>query len=80
MPEQKASLHVGDGCSSTERDAAPVCLSCGQDTHYIRTIPNQGVLPETLVFQCPHCHSVWVLQPIGVRRRASLADKGLSKD
>src|SRR5271163_1850007 len=54
----------------SENDAAPVCLSCGQNRGLIRTISNLGILPEILVFQCPNCHCVRAVQPTGVRRSA----------
>jgi hypothetical protein len=54
----------------SENDAAPVCLSCGQNTRLIRTISNLGILPELLVFQCPNCHCVRAVQPTAVRRSA----------
>jgi hypothetical protein len=71
MPKHEASPHVGAADSPSDRDASPVCLSCGQDTQHVRTIQNLGILPEILVFRCPACHSVSAVQPTGIRRSVS---------
>jgi hypothetical protein len=35
-----------------------VCLSCGDNMKYFRTIPRIGVNPERLLFLCPSCKEV----------------------
>jgi hypothetical protein len=49
----------------TQNDATPVCLSCGQYTRLVRTISNLGVFPQILIFQCPCCHCVKAIRPLG---------------
>jgi predicted RNA-binding Zn-ribbon protein involved in translation (DUF1610 family) len=74
MPEVQIGPLMGDGFRTLEKAAVPVCLSCGQDTHFIRRISSLGVLPEILVFHCPNCRSVYAVQPIGLGRNVGSTD------
>ena len=74
MSEHVASARLDAAPSPPDGDATPVCLSCGQDMQYVRTIKNLGILPEIVIFRCPACHTMIAVQPLGLGRSVGSKD------